>query len=70
MSTRDGAKEARIMNPVPSQKPVAELEDPWFAEPAPISTEQPTVADPELDGEWFARGRPLSSRPPPPDAQA
>lgn len=58
------------MNPAPSLKPEAELADPWFAEPEPVSTERPVVADPELDGEWFARGRPLSSRPPPPDAEA
>lgn len=47
-------------------KPEAELADPWFAEPAPDSTEAPASMDPELDGEWFARGKPLSSRPPPP----
>lgn len=58
------------MTPTPRLKKETELEDTWFAEPAPISTEQPVAVDPELDGEWFARGRPLSSRPPPPDAQA
>jgi len=58
------------MNPAPSMKPEAQLEDLWFVEPAPVSTEQPAATDPELDGEWFARGRPLSSRPPPPDAEA
>lgn len=56
-----------IMTSEPSVKP--ELEDPWFVEPAPDSTQPPALEDPELDGQWFARGRPLSSRPPPPDTE-
>lgn len=58
------------MTASPNVKSEAELEDSWFAEPEPISTERPVLVDAELDGDWFARGRPLSSRPPPPDASA